>query len=262
MTTDDEPKSKWAEPGISHYAVLSIGALIVIFLVLGQRGFGSWALFPVTVGLIGVATCWSSAPVMVLLTVAGCLHVQHRSFLGLARPRNLWMTDLILCGAALGYVMAHYRLQSLTATIFPVDPRRRLTQKRRGRKVARQPAEIVRHKRSPALVTTREIGWFVLSLPVWAVLAQFFWLSMPSQQGNPGLPPALWRGVVLAWLIGLGLYLAASFLGYWRRRAMTLEQATLFLQDEWWQETRGEERRINRWLAWARLRRQRRKEKP
>jgi hypothetical protein len=28
----------------------------------------------------------------------------------------------------------------------------------------------------------------------------------------------------------------------------------LFLQDELWKETRGEQRRINRWRAWARLR--------
>jgi hypothetical protein len=35
---------------------------------------------------------------------------------------------------------------------------------------------------------------------------------------------------------------------------MTAEEATLFLQDVLWKETRGEQRRLNRWSAWARLR--------
>jgi hypothetical protein len=41
---------------------------------------------------------------------------------------------------------------------------------------------------------------------------------------------------------------------------MSVEEATLLLQDTLWLETRREQGRINRWLAWARLRSRRRKE--
>ena len=34
-------------------------------------------------------------------------------------------------------------------------------------------------------------------------------------------------------------------------------EAKLFLQDTLWQETRREQRRIQRWLVWSRLRRRR-----
>jgi len=40
---------------------------------------------------------------------------------------------------------------------------------------------------------------------------------------------------------------------------MRPEEAALFLQDTLWRETSREQRRINRWIAWAR-RRQRGKE--
>jgi hypothetical protein len=36
---------------------------------------------------------------------------------------------------------------------------------------------------------------------------------------------------------------------------MSVAEANLFLQDILWQETRGDQRRISRWFAWARLRR-------
>ena len=77
------------------------------------------------------------------------------------------------------------------------------------------------------------------------------------------LPPAL---TLVAQLLlgdllgGLGLFVAVGVTRYWIWRRMTLAEATLFLQDVQWQETRGEQRRLNRWLAWARLRQGRREE--
>jgi hypothetical protein len=44
-----------------------------------------------------------------------------------------------------------------------------------------------------------------------------------------------------------------------RRRAPT-EENLLYLQDQLWQQTRHEQATLNRWLVWARLRWQRRKE--
>lgn len=101
----------------------------------------------------------------------------------------------------------------------------------------------------------------VLSLPAWALLAQFCWHRLPSGTGyNPGFPPQVWRAMLLTWIVGLGLFVAAALLGYWNRRKMTADEAALFLQDTLWQETRRSQRVVNRWLTWARVRQGRRKD--
>jgi len=51
--------------------------------------------------------------------------------------------------------------------------------------------------------------------------------------------------------------LASSILNYLARRQMTRAEAELMLQDILWRETRREQRRIGRWLAWSRNRQDR-----
>jgi len=50
------------------------------------------------------------------------------------------------------------------------------------------------------------------------------------------------------------MFLASHGFRYWRRVQMDRVSALLMLQDILWNETRGEQRRINRWLAWRKLR--------
>ena len=50
------------------------------------------------------------------------------------------------------------------------------------------------------------------------------------------------------------MFLAAHVFRYWRRLQMDRVSAMLMLQDLLWHETRGEQRRISRWIAWKRLR--------
>jgi hypothetical protein len=47
----------------------------------------------------------------------------------------------------------------------------------------------------------------------------------------------------------------AALLGYLRWARATPEESLLYLQDQAWAATRSEQRRLNRWLIWARLRR-------
>ena len=46
-----------------------------------------------------------------------------------------------------------------------------------------------------------------------------------------------------------------AYLGQYR---LTADEAALYLQDELWRQTRREQSRINRWLAWAVQRHKRR----
>jgi hypothetical protein len=72
------------------------------------------------------------------------------------------------------------------------------------------------------------------------------------------LPPPAWRIIVLLWAVGVALLLASGLINYLSRETMTKDEAALILQDVLWREYRSEQRRANRWVAWARLRYQRR----
>ena len=63
---------------------------------------------------------------------------------------------------------------------------------------------------------------------------------------------------VVRWFFRAG---GAAVLAWLGRMLASRQQSLMFLQDQLWAQTRGEQRRINRWAVWARLRRQRKEEK-
>lgn len=261
MSTErDRPADPWQQQGVAIYALMGLMALAVVFLVLVQRGLGIWALVPVAAGLIGGVMRFGPALfLLVLAVIADLLPVSfeagtHRGALGS-------VPDLILCGAVLAYVIAHYRALGMLRHIFPPDPRRREPRRGRGWSPFRHRTRIVQPRRSPGLVSSQEMVGVLLMLPIFAGLAQVIWKSVPFERGNPGLLPPIWHGLVLCWLIGLCWIVAAGFLDYARRRRMTATEAILYLQDGLWAESRREQRRLNRWWVWGRRRRQQQEDK-
>lgn len=256
MKKPDPIRSVWHTPGLSHYLIVGLVSLSLIWLVLMQREVTPAAtLFPVLVGILGITIRWRLAPVVMLATLAVCLKLEFR----VAGEGTFRITDFILCGATLAYLMAQYRLQSLMDHIFPIDSRRREGPPRWqvGFLSLHFQPEIAKERRSPKLVSREEIGMLIIASGLWAALAQACWNVFPSGWGNPGFPPPVWRAILLTWIVATSLYVIFSFLHYWSRRNMTADEAMLFLQDELWKETRGEQRRINRWRVWARLRQKR-----
>lgn len=241
-------------PGV-YYLVVCLASLALIFLVLAEKQAGSWSLLPIGVGLIGLLTRWSSAPAMLLLAVTVCLNVPVR-FGRLASP----FMDVLLCAATLAFVVAQYRLQCVQGYIFPADQRRQDGQKSQGLFSRWRHNEGTRQRRAESLVTPGEIGLLALSLPIWALLGMMVWGWLPLNY-NIGFLPWVWRAMVFAWAMGVALLVAAGFFDYWRQRHFTSLEATVYLQDMFWHETRREQRRLNRWGAWFRLRRQRRRER-
>ncbi len=255
MKKPEPVPSAWQTPGLSHYLVVGLVSLSVIWLLLVRREVTPMVtLFPILVGILGITIRWRLAPVLMLVILAVCLKIEW-----IPREATFRITNFILCGAALVYLIAQYRLQSLMDHIFPIDSRRREGPPRWhvGLLSLRYQPEIAHERRPPALVTREEIGMVVLGSALWAALAQLSWIWVPSRWGNPGFPQPAWRAIVLTWIAGASLYVAFSLLHYWSRRHMTAQEALLFLQDELWKETRGEQRRINRWRVWARLRQKR-----
>jgi hypothetical protein len=263
LQPQDEPAvarpSVYETPGVRDYLLVCGVALAVILLVgVLDRGMACGTLVPVLIGVLGLITRWSSAPLLLVFTLVGfeLVLVPLRNFAYARDPDEFSPVGaLLLSAAVLAYVAAHYRLQGLVGQLFPADPRRpggRIP--RRQRPPGLRPEEVVvRQRRSPRLVTPREVLRLVVALPVWALLGLVLWYALVAEWNFLELPPVGWRLLVLAWLFGLGLLAGAAVLQYLGLERMPPAEAALLLQDELWRETRGEQRRINRWLAWARL---------
>src|SRR5262249_21681214 len=145
------------------------------------------------------------------------------------------------------FCAGYYRLLGVASHIFPADPRRR------GRR------DTAPEQRSPARVTSVEILTLVTGLPLWLALAWLWWRWLERRQTALDIDDRWWQLMVLAWLFGVVAVVASALLRYAAQGQMRPEEATLFLQDTLWRETSREQRRINRWITWAR-RRSRRKE--
>jgi hypothetical protein len=252
------------QPAVRAYLLLALTALAAIFLIQLEQAAGLGSFLVLLAGLLGIIARLPSAPLLFLLVLVAqqiLWRVSHPGFhRGVAPPAALEVTDVVLCGGVLAYVLAHYRLQGLRGDIVPRDPRRREGPPRwRFWRFSWLPRPVP-ERRSPRGVSPTEIPVLLLTLPAAALGAQFIWAVLAPRWGPLQLPPPLWRILILGWGLGVALLVASTALKQWRRRQMSAEEAALLLQDVLWLETRREQGRINRWLAWFRLRGRRRKE--
>jgi hypothetical protein len=268
------------DDGIRHYTLLSIAGLGVIALALFLRGLDALAILPALVGGLAMLFRWrSGALVGVLLIVAWLLAAQrwpalHPAFVveeivWLFRPvfsdppgrrfllpslpggyDGFGLADVLLCAGTLTYFAGHYRLQSVARRIFPGDPRRRTSR------------DLPEDRRSPRLVNGRELLWVLAPLPLWIGLAWICWRWLEPKVTDLDIDDRWWRVMILAWLFGVAFVIAAGLLRYAAQGRMRPEEAALFLQDTLWRDTSREQRRINRWIAWARRRQRGKKVDP
>jgi hypothetical protein len=296
------PDTAPPDAGVRNYTFLGLAALLVLLLVLLERGVGMWALLPVLIGFGSLLLRWSPGPLLVLVTLAGLLFASalgRYPALGSHRTFASVLSDLLLCAAVLAYVAAQYRLHGLVLFLFPRDPRRPgAVPPRSGRPPAGpRPSTALPQRRSPALASSSELVLLLLAVGLSVALAlvcrqqlvpdgpfvrfaggdwdtaldeggESRYLSGPLAaaalvwRGRFPFLEVLWSVRLLLWSLGAGLLLASALIGYRAWGRLTPAEATLFLQDTAWAETRGEQRRIHSWLVWARLRRSRRKDTP
>ena len=264
MSGTNPPDDPALHPAARNYLLMGLTALAVILLVLLRRGFGGWSFLPVLVGLAGAMLRWRVAPLLTLICLGGLQFAMEGWTAALThQPQGLpvpsppfSLPDWILCGAALAYGASQYRLLSLTRATLPAD---RLYGAGFASRPARPESGGSAPGRSPDLVPPSEVGWLILALPLWALLAQLVWKLLPDELPLPlatrSLSVNLWRGMVVAWILGAGLLAAGGLLAHAGRRRMSREEGLLILQDVLWRETGREQRRVNSWLAWARGRR-------
>src|SRR5205814_2107369 len=203
---------------------------VVMWLALLDRGLGWYSLLPVLVGSLTLIARWQLGPVLLLIILAGLLHVLSLRSAGdslLPRGSSI-IGDAFLCAAVLAYVVSNYRLQALLHHILPPDARvaAALKERRRLRKksaasmpLAWRLPDPARQRRSPRLVTRREIIGLLISLPVWTALALIGWNRLGLQEAELDFSAQVWRGMLLVWLAGVGLVVASGLFGYldWMR---------------------------------------------
>jgi hypothetical protein len=250
---NEQPQPGAVQVGAVHYQILCGAGLVLMFFAQLDQGMMLGNLLVVCVGVLGIITGMRNAPVLVLAVLLAAQIGNHlllyRTF-EFVQPRPwLHLGDVLLAMGTLGYVIGHYRLQALRRHVLPVDPR----QRRRAAAQRGHSFEQALQPRAERLLTPQEIARFVLGLPLLTLLGQLVWLGLSRRWLPEVLPDRLLRLIVLAWWLVIGILVVSWLLNVWKRRQMGPEAAQVYLQDTLWRETRREQRRIFRWLAWRKV---------
>jgi cbb3-type cytochrome oxidase subunit 3 len=113
--------------------------------------------------------------------------------------------------------------------------------------------------RSESSLSAAELLPLIFIVPAFVLLAEMAVLLLNQHWPLVDLP-SYWRRLLFAiWTVVLTMFLAAQAFRYWRRLQMDRATALLMLQDILWHETRGEQRRVQRWLAWRKLQNEQKK---
>jgi hypothetical protein len=259
-----------------------------------------WSAFPVLVGFMALVVRWRWAPSMLLVALLGTFsrdvfwQIAQGSFMQGRGATPL--ADLMLGASVLAFVAGNYRYQALVNHIFPPDNRipRAVRQLARLRRDSATPSPLSRTKaeatrgaagkqkgkqtspfapsagalpghhqqpRSHKSVASGEMVLLAISMPVWVILAYSCWRLLAVQHTRLDMPDSVYQGMLLIWMVGVGLLVSWGVFSYLRWQAFRPDEAGLLLQDTLWRETRREQARLNRWIVWARQKTKSRKDK-
>ena len=220
------------QPLAVAYLIGGLAALLAIGFSM-QRSEPLAAFAPALIGVGGLIFHWRWAPLGVLAALAGGL---------VLAPRSAPLAQhLLLCGSVVFYLLSQYRLTSLRAGILPAE--------------ADSGDEPV--SRNSDADPTREFGTALMTAAAAAVTAFFLWEITALVRPRWNLQSVDWRLELLVWFAAIVVIGAMSVIGYLSWRRQSGDEALLYLRDEFWRQTRGEQRKINRWLAWGRRRAER-----
>jgi hypothetical protein len=246
-------------PIVRDYTIVCLAALMLLWLLLAEEGLGWWSTAPLLIGAVGILANWTICPLIVLW----CLLLL---MLGTRQTRmyqeSTFLLDVLLSILTLVYLTCAMRLLALRSHIVPPDARqaKRPPVKRiRGRWIL--PRE--KTARSTSRISSNEILVMLVAAPAFIVAAYLVYMRVAIDLApwwfDFGEP--IWRLLLLVWGSGIIMTTTTAFLAFLGRVQASQEESLLFLQDQLWKETRGEQRRINRWITWARLRRQEKEER-
>ena len=260
---------------VRNYMLLSFAGLLLMVPVLLMKGMDLWCIFPLVLGALSLMAHWRAGPIYVLIALGLVIWLRATGrdpltclemviTLGATVPPSLSnvlptpFLDLLLSMCVLAFVAGHYRLQALVYHVVPPESRGQGPGKNRS---TGQPAP-ERHnpRRAPGSITSWEIPLLGLVTLLCALLGEYTSVHVHELRPSFGMSPGGWQTVVFIWSSALILFVARAFFSYLGIRRATRAEALLYLQDQFWRQTRREQSRVNRWIAWARLRYLERKE--
>ena len=229
-----------------HYQALCGLALAAMFLLqMQQEILIFFNLAMLLLGALAIFHFTRVSPIVVFAVMAaGQLFDQHQQneFFGpdhLGSYRSLDITNILLCVATLTYLIGHYRLHGLRFGVLPYDTRQE---------------SVAAQARGETTLSAVELASLMIPIPLCALLADFTVVLLRQPWTVIGYLPREKQLLTVGWAVLLALFVAAHGFRYWRRLQMDRATALLLLQDVVWNETRGEQRRLNRWIAWKKLR--------
>jgi len=258
-------------PAARHYGLLCVMMLLVMTALLVEHVPDVWTAVPLLFGAALLLIQWREAPALVLLLVAWLLasagqyglprDVLHDLLLEDRRSQSVPVfDDFLLAGAFVVYAASYYRYLGFVRHLFPLDTRQwpyaglAIGARRR---LLEDP-----QRRAAETITAKEFGLLALGVPLWIGGAALLWQwLMDDQPRDYAFDLVLAAALKLLYSFGIPLLLFRASIAYSNQVRARGAENVMYLQDQLWRETRREQSRVNRWLTWARLRAQRRKER-
>jgi hypothetical protein len=250
-------------PAFRFYLFVGLVGLLLIFLALFQKALLVIAVFPALVGLAGMSpyllpprwrhlagqrwTLWMPFLLLVLLFVIEMLF----GYGFWPHTYNFEIADLMLAMGLLIYLIAQFRLYSLAGSLLPVDRRPR-PETLLGDKPEPRPEDSFEQRELLPLMWTVPLLVLGGQLVWWFLTASEKWEPLAESEMRLGMERHHWRVFALIWVLGGAGILTAGLLKILRMYRMSAAEAGMIAQDSVWVETRGEQRRNSRWLAWVR----------
>ena len=235
------------------YQALCGIALGVLFFIQVEQGLLLVGLAVLLLGGTAILLRVRMSPLLILLPLVGGQIAWQFMYPVFRSTAALQVGDVAFCATALAYIAGHYRLLALWSHILPADPRQRYRKDAGAIVPLGRVGRIVSQHRPAATLSRAEIAWFVLQLPLFALIAQGVWMVLAPNRQPLGLDARWVRIIEFAWGLAVVLFVAGQLLSVIRLLQMDRATARMLLQDVVWHETRREQRRIGRWLAWWRL---------
>jgi hypothetical protein len=253
MTAAASPMATEVRP----YFAAAAGAAVVMVLALAQRGDASLAMVPLAFAALGLLLRRTSAPIIAVAIVVYLLIFPY----GVPRdPGPIYragagfaLADVVVVAAVLTYLLAQFRLFSLTLRAVP-NEKANLAAKLHD-------APIVR----PAPTLVPDELFRLGALVAFAVVAgQVLWFAATRFEIRPdGLIPLFYtpeqrrgdwlqRGAVPLLLLGLPALSLRFYFWVKRHRSLSQDEARLAVLDTAWAENRRELARLETWRAWGR----------
>jgi hypothetical protein len=276
----DAPKEREQSTQERAYAVICLVSLLLVVVLMMLDGIGVMSVLPMLVGGVAFLLRWRSGPPLVLFVFLWMAPTRyhhgaeadaflswlsnwgapgaHAGSRGL--DQGLLLEDVILCAALLSYTAACYRSLALSHSIFPPDFRRNRSAAADRRKPKASPAPQPYVSRPPEPARPSEVPIFLGVVVASVQAALVLWFLADFLPPELELSPVAWRNVALFWAFAMFVSLCVAWFRYLGRGRAPTTENLLYLQDQLWLQTRHQQGTLNRWLVWARLRWQRRKE--